>query len=228
MDNLTILTVNFNTPEYIFALSKSLIKFFPEYKNSLIVVDNSTKKVYAEGTYNNLKIVYFDNNNYKELEELKPSKYPAAGNYNSAHHSLTLDWSIKNLVKTDYLLLLDSDIVFTKQIKPYYDEFVKNDYALYGFKRTTYKCPTIAPWCCFINVKKMRELNINYYDFNRILYVNDNLTHDTGASLYEDFIKAGCKIKETQDNYFWLHFKGGSVFKDRGMMWLKQHSQYWK
>ena len=227
MDNLTLLTVNFNTPEYIFALSKSIKKFFPEYKNKLIVVDNSTRKTFDAGMTGDLNVVYFDDTLYKELEALPPSKYTIAGNYNSAHHCLTIGWAINNLVKTDYLLLLDSDIVFTKNVKPFFDDFINNDYSLYGFKRTTYKCPAIAPWCCFINVKKMRDLNITYYDFNRILYVNDNLTHDTGASLYEDFVRAGCKIKETPNNYFWLHFKGGSVFKDRGILWLNQHRQYW-
>ena len=228
MDNLTILTVNFNTPDYIYALVKSLHKYASWYKKPLIVVDNSTRKVLPQGNACGMDVVYFDTHNYSVLQALPKSRYAAAGNYNSAHHSITIDWAIKNLVKTPYVLLVDSDIVFTRDFRSNYDLFVSGGYALAGYKRTQYACPTIAPWCCFINVKKMVELGLSYFDFNRILYVNDNLTHDTGASLYEDFKKHNLPVLETPDNLFWLHFKGGSVFKDKGIAWLVRNSQYWR
>lgn len=227
MNDLSILTVNFNTPEFIFTLNKSLRKRFPEFTNKLIVVDNGNVKL-PEGNLTEMIVHYFDNELYKVLDELPLSKFPAAGNYNSAHHALTIDWAIKNLVKTKYLLLLDSDILFKENPLKYYEMIKNANAALLGFKRTTYKVPCIAPWCCFIDVEKMKKHNFSFFDFNRILYVNDNLTHDTGASLYEDFINAGEKIIEIPDNLYYLHFKGGSVFNDKCKQWIIKNENLWK
>ena len=225
-NNLSILTVNFNTSEYIFALNKSLRKYNKWYSSPITVYDNSTKKELPEGDCGELDIKYVDDKIYEVLNKLPKSKYPAAGNYNSARHTKTIDMILSEC-KSDYCLLVDSDIIFKQNFKPLFDDIVKNDYFLMGFKRTTYKKHCIAPWACFINLKKYRELNLSFFDFNRILYVNDNLDYDTGASLYEDAIKNHLKIKELPDNSFYIHFKGGSVFKEKGLKWLKDNIKIW-
>ncbi len=221
-----ILTVNFNTPEYIFALNKSLRKYNSWYKGNLIVYDNSTEKVLPDGITDCFDVRYVDNTIYECLDKLPPSKYPAAGRYNSARHTLTIDKMLKEC-DTDYCLLVDSDIIFTRDFHNLFDDFVKNDYFMMGYKRTTYKKHCIAPWCCFINLKKFREYNFNFFDFNRILYVQDNLEYDTGASIYEDAITNNLKMKELPDNSFYIHFKGGSVFKENGLNWLRKNYKLW-
>lgn len=219
-NNLTIFTVNHNTPLLIYALAKSLRKQNPWCNSTLHVIDNSNKKELPEVHNSNFIVEYFDNDLYKQLETYAArSKDKTLG---SAHHAFTIDWFIKNRVATDYLLLVDSDIVFTANFEKYFEEFVKNDYLLMGYKRTTYKCPTIAPWCCFVNVKKIKELRLNYFDINRILYVNNNYTHDTGASLYEDAIGLNCKIKELPNNLFTQHLKCGSSSPQRHKSFLSR------
>ena len=225
-NDLAIITVNFNTPEYIFALNKSLRKYNPWYKEKLIVYDNSIKKVLPDVITDVLDVRYVEDKIYECLDKLPPSKYPAAGKYNSARHTLTIDKILKEC-KADYCLLVDSDIIFKNNFQKLFEDFTKNDYFLMGYKRTTYKKHCIAPWCCFINLKKFREYSLNFFDFNRIIYVNDNLDYDTGSSLYEDAIKNNLKIKELPDNSFYIHFKGGSVFKENGLNWLKQNYKLW-
>lgn len=219
-NNLTIFAVNHNTPLLIYALNKSLRKQNPWCNSVLHIIDNSNKKELPEVHTNDFIVEYFDNNLYKPLETYAiGSKDKTLG---SAHHAFTIDWFIKNRVDTDYLLLVDSDIVFTANFEKYFNEFVKNDYLLMVYKRTAYKCPTIAPWCCFANVKKIKELRLNYFDINRILYVNNNYTHDTGASLYEDAIRLNCKIKELPNNLFTQHLKCGSGSPQRHKSFLSR------
>lgn len=227
MDNkLSIITVNFNTPEYIFALNHSLRKYNTWYKQPIIVYDNSITKELKEIKTEQLDIRYVDNAIYKDIDSLPKSKYAVAGNYNSARHAKTIDMMLNN-ISTPYCLLVDSDIIFKMDFKKIVDDFITNNYFLMGYRRTTYKKPCIAPWCCFINIKQYTNKKLSFFDFNRILYINDNLDYDTGASLYEDAISNGLQIKETQDNTFYTHFKGGSVFKNKGILWLKQNLNIW-
>lgn len=223
-NDLTIFAVNHNTPLLIYALMKSLRKQNPWCDSVLHIIDNSSKKELPEIETGNFIVEYFDNALYKNLETFAAKT--KSGPLGSAHHAFTIDWFIKNRVKTDYLLLVDSDIVFTDNFEKYFDDFVKNDYILMGYKRTTYRCTTIAPWCCFVNVKKLKELRLSYFDINRILYVNDNQTHDTGASLYEDAIGLGCKIRELPNDLFTRHLKCGSSSPQKHKAFLSGLKKY--
>ena len=221
MPNLTIFTVNFNTPEFIYSLVSSYRKYNQWCNEKIHVIDNGTTKDILQGEYPDFYLEYFDNTLYADIE--KYSKTSKEKTLASAHHAFTIDWFIKQRVTTDYLLLVDSDIIFTRSFESDFMDFVEHDYGLYGFERTTYKCHCIAPWACFINVKKMKDLSINYFDVNRILHINNNHTHDTGASLFEDFISNNIKIKSTQDNTFYIHLKGGSLDKKKRMKFLNTY-----
>ena len=231
MSNLTIATVNFNTPEYMFALSHSLKKYNAWYTDAIQVYDNSTIKVFPQGTIYSpdttpLSIKYVDDSIYQPINELPPSKYPAAGNYNSARHAITIDY-LMSFVTTPYLLLLDSDIVFITNFISVFDYFIKSNAVMQGFLRDTYKHKCIAPWACFFNMTLIQAHNLKFYDDSRILYINDNTDYDTGASLYEDAHKLNLRINYTKDNTFYRHFKGGSVFKDNGIAWLDNNVNLW-
>lgn len=226
MDNLTIMTVNFNTPEFIYTLVSSYKKYNSWCKEKIYVIDNGCVKDIPEGEYSDFILEDFDKSLYRDLEQY--SKNSKEKTLASAHHAFTIDWFIKNRVKTDYLLLIDSDIIFKRSFENELKEFIENDYGLMGFERTTYSCHCIAPWACFINVKKMKDLKLNYFDINRILFVNDNDTHDTGASLFEDFRKNDVKIKSTADNTFYIHLKGGSLNKKKRVDFIRKYKDIWK
>lgn len=224
MNQLTIVTVNHNTPFLIYTLLRSLHKYNAWYKNPLYVIDNSTIHTLPQVQTQDIVIEYFDNTLYAGLERYaRTSKEPTLA---SAHHAFTVDWFIRNRVNTDYLLLVDSDILFTRSCLPYFQEFIHHNYALMGYERTTYAKHTIAPWCCFINIKKMKSHMFNYFDINRILYVNNNMQYDTGASLYEDFKIVNEPIKTIPDNLFTIHLKCGSNNPQKHDKFISEHMQY--
>lgn len=226
MDNLEIVTVNFNTPEFIFTLLSSFKKYNEWCNVKINVIDNSNFPILPAGETEDLNIEYFDKKLYKNLEKF--SKMSKEKTLASAHHCFTIDWYIKNRAKSDYLLLLDSDIIFKRSFEKEFKEFIENDYALMGYERMNYACHCIAPWACFINVKKMKELNISYFDIDRILFIKNNKTHDTGASLFEDFKKNNLKIKTTEDNTFYIHLKGGSLNKEKRKEFIIKYKEIWQ
>ena len=171
-----------------------------------------------------LIVEHFDNTLYRALESYSASSTEPT--LASAHHALTIDWAIWNRVNTDYLLLLDSDIIFKQSFKEYYVQFVQGHYALMGFRRDTYRMPTIAPWCCFINIKLMKQYNLRYFDINRILFVNGNTDYDTGASLLEDFEQRHCLVKTHPDNLYTIHLKCGSNNPQKHEQFILKNRQY--
>ena len=231
INEITIATVNFNTPEYIFALARSIAKYNPNYTNPLLVIDNGNINRLPPVTCKvdnvcGLSIHHVDNTIYNELNEMPISKYPAAGQYNSARHAKTIEYLLDKIT-TRYVLLVDSDVVIIQDIEPIVANFIKRGAALMGYKRTTYTHPCIAPWACLIDLQQIKNNNIHFYDANRMLYVNDLVDYDTGASFYEDIVNAGLKIVETPDNTYYRHFKGGSVFKENGLNWLLSNARVW-
>lgn len=206
--NLTILTVNHDTPEFIYTLVSSYLKYNRNWLNTKItIIDNSVKShVFADGEYEHFTIETIDDSLYESLTKYcNTTKEPTLA---SAHHALTIDWFMKNRVNTDFLLIIDSDILFTRSFEQEYNEFVKSSCIMSGFKRITYIKPCIAPWACFINMRLVKQYRLNYFDINRILYVNNNMQYDTGASFFEDCVKNGCKVNALEkDNTFYLHMK---------------------
>ena len=117
--------------------------------------------------------------------------------------------------------------IFTRSFLPEFTRFKESHAFLMGYKRTTYHTPCIAPWCCFINMGQYRSYKLKFFDMTRMLYINDNRDYDTGGSLYEDAERLNLPIISTEDNTFYIHFKGGSVFKERGLLWLRKNQAIW-
>ncbi len=230
-NDFTIATVNFNTPEYIHALAHSIAKYNPGYRNALYVVDNGTTHRLPPGKLNMkglclLDVHHVDTSIYNDINQWPPSKYPAAGSYNSARHAKTIDW-LMSRIDTNYMLLVDSDVVIVQNIETIVNDFINSHATLMGYKRTTYKHPCIAPWACLIDLRSVRMNNIKFYDESRMLYAHDLVDYDTGASFYEDIIQKGLHCIETADNTYYRHFKGGSVFKAQGLAWLSNNLKVW-
>lgn len=202
--NLTIFTVNHDTPEFVYTLVSSYVKHNSDWLDVKIsIIDNSVKSnTFIDGEYRNFTVESFDKSLYDCLKLYsKTSKDPTLA---SAHHALTIDWFIKNRVNTDYLLLVDSDIVFTRSFENEYKEFMNSNYIMSGYKRTTYVKPCIAPWACFINMQQVKQYKLNYFDINRILYVNGNSQYDTGGSFYEDCINARMQCQRIRKRQYFL------------------------
>lgn len=63
----------------------------------------------------------------------------------------------------------------------------------------------------------MHELNLKYFDYSRIhgvLSPYDGNYYDTGAALYEDCIKYGCKFETIDYHKYMKHLGQGSWKKE--------------
>lgn len=95
MTSLSVCTVNFNTPEYIDALANSLHKTNSWITSLIEVFDNSTEAKLPLGKYKGLcNVHHVPDSIYHSIDILPPSKYSAAGKYNSARHAKTIDFFI--------------------------------------------------------------------------------------------------------------------------------------
>jgi glycosyltransferase involved in cell wall biosynthesis len=122
-----------------------------------------------------------------------------------------LDW-----IKTDYVLLVDSDIIFYKDIFPIFEKFKKSEAALLGNvsgdrggKRLH---PRVDPWFCFINRKLLKGKGIKFFDGKRTKKSRGTeIVYDVGSTLFEDVMKNDLSVVNFngEGNYF-KHYEGMS------------------
>lgn len=228
--NLTIATVNFMTPRYIDILVKSLHKQNAWWNDDILVYDNGPTKTTTPGKNDGFFAFHVPDTLYDEFNNMPVIDDPGWRNYASAKHAKTLQYIIDN-THTKYLMLLDTDIVFTDNFEPVFNMFSKYNFVVGGYiKEPVGYSKRLAPWCSFINVAKLNELELKYYDSSKILYVNGNLTDDTGASIYEECVNKNYPIlRLPMDNSFYLHFKGGSYTDSKKVnAWIEKLKPYWE
>lgn len=223
--NYTLLTFNFNTTELTNNMIRTFLYKHNNFNGKIVVVDNSTIEMY-EPFNSDIKVI--DNTkgdyiSYKVLDSLP--KVHSYNNYASARHCMSIDYALRNLVKTDYVILMDSDTVFTDDIL----DVIKlaPNYGLIGDLIHKYGKDYIHPYACIINLKLTAK--IPYFDLNRIMYVNGS-THDTGASFYEDLTSSGIPIHSVKFTNSIIHLKGGSYDNRKGRVkdFVIKHSKLTK
>lgn len=235
---IILCTVHFNTPDLMDALIKSIEMHVPNYH--LYIFDNSDIEPYNT---DNEHVTIIDNTkgqiiNFDEFLERYPNRFKYGGKGNgwaSAKHCYTIQKCI-DMIKKPFILL-DSDVLLKKDISELYDPTC----VAVGTLRTFHiKKHRVLPFVCFINPKKMKELNISYFDERRMLGLNfdDNTDYyDTGASFYEDIKDTGL-FKNIDFSDYILHYGSGSwECKSReskghttcsSKQWLDQNKMYWK
>lgn len=191
MKNITLASCSYNTPVVTITMLKSFFNHHDE--TEVLICENSSN----EETVNLLKkesVNYIRNKN--------------------GLHAPSVD-ILLNECKTDYMLLVDTDIIFLKNHLNIFNQVKNLDVTLLGEicgdrggKRLHNR---VHPWHCFINVKNIKENNIKFYDYNRQIKRDGSPIYDVGASFFEDIKKANLKIGSVklQDNYF-KHYEGMS------------------
>lgn len=234
---MTFVIIHFNTPELTTCLCGSFRKFHPDDK--LIIFDNSDKKPFTNAEIFNAE--YIDNTKKQIIDfEKEFSKYnidPLVWKINklgSAKHSMTIEWIIQH-VGDESFCLLDSDILIKKKID-FCNETLVTAGELNTKEQKDYRCygrpPRILPYIQFINVKKIKELNVHFFEYNKIMgFCIKARPYDTGCSFLEalykkkqhKYIKANVHL-----NDYMIHFKGGSWAKTDHKLWLLKHSKLWQ
>lgn len=201
MDNLTLITCSYNTPDITLTMLKSFVSVHITHqtKQSIILIDNSTNSE-TTALLNNSNIPY--------------RSFP--GNT----HGQGINEALK-ICKTDYALLVDTDIIFLKSHITLFEQFKQMGLTIMGKiegcrgGKQIYN--RVNPWHCFINVKHIKDNNIVYFDDVRMKdSFKTNYIYDIGSTFFEDVKNAKFKIGNTdlENNYF-LHFEGMSWYKNK-------------
>lgn len=230
MNDLTLATVNYNTPLYVYTLLSSIKKSNPWYTGKLHVYDNGTTHTVIDGTHDLYIGHHINSDFYSEFDGIPEPSNPGCRQFASAKHCKLLNKMFEEC-QTRYLLLLNSDVIVTETFEPLLDKLKETHAAACGYIRhpAGYK-PRLAPWFSFIDTYQCKDAGIAYYDTTRILFINGNMEYDTGASFLEDCRAKHLIINELpSDNMGYYHFKGGSYSnQDSVLLWLHKHELYWR
>ena len=229
---MNILTIHFNTPELTSALIKSINKFVPNAK--IFVFDNSDQRPLFDE--DKAKVTYFDNTKSQIIDFDKwlsqfPKRDASGNNFGSAKHTKSIDHCFDLI--PDGFILLDSDVLLTKDISVYWNK----NYACCGEIRKTGKhrigIPRLLPFICFINVPMCRKYNIRYCNPQYTWMLTDidpDRFYDTGAWLIEDIKRHRLPVKILLKNKYIVHYgkaswKNGQM--DTQVWWLNKYRYLW-
>lgn len=206
---ITFAIVHFNTPELTSCLCGSILKHHSDSK--IVIFDNSTYRPFDKDLFINM--VYYDNTNGhiinfdKELQkypEREITKQKNSGcNFGSVKHSLSIEWLCTNL--NENFVLLDSDVLLKRPI-----DFIDENYICVSDTIKVYEKYRISPMMAYINVSKMKEYNMHFFDGKRMHSLTKEMfKYDTGMSFYEDCCKVKLFKKINSKDYI-EHYGNGS------------------
>lgn len=207
IENLTLLTTSFNNNLMTGLMIKSFFKQMKDFVN-VVIIDNGTTLPITDEMKKTFEVV--DNFQHKLLP-----------NYNqcSKNHCSAVDYTLKNVIKTKWALLVDNDVFFKPSVKDLIENF-NEDADCIGEAGWDDAPPIrLFPYFCLINVDKLKQDNINYFDAKRLIEdppLGQQIGrrgpgtrcwyHDTGSSFYED-IQNRWNIKYIKLDDFIVHNK---------------------
>ena len=238
-----ICIIHFNTPVLTHCLVRSINKYTPGA--TIYIFDNSDKKPFVN-TFDN--VIVFDNTkgelvNFNEVLKKFPLRTKSRGktnNYGSAKHSMSIQKCVE--VIDDNFVLLDSDVLLKRDITPIFN----TSYVwVAGVEEWTNKTlvgatkrKRVCPFLMFMNVVKMKELGIRFYDDEHMLGFNNGPKceeYETGVWFYEATPKQYRRIINYND--YIRHFRAGSWLEDARtkhkykqmdpVRWLEIHQKLW-
>ena len=198
MDDLTLLTCSYNTPDITLTMLKSWMHVHNKIQR-LVLCDNST------------------NNNTKDL--LYDHKVPYTSNPGMSHGD-GVNEALK-LCKTKYALLVDTDVIFLKDHSIIFQQFKDMDLTIMGKVegdrggKSIYN--RVNPWHCFVNVEKIKQHGIIFFDKERMKdSFKTNKIYDIGSTFLEDIKANNLKIGNVDllNNYY-IHLEGMSWYKNK-------------
>lgn len=238
-----ICIIHFNTPVLTHCLVRSINKYTPGA--TIYIFDNSTKSPFIN-TFDNVTV--FDNTKGEIVDfDAVLKKYPLhvksrgkTNNYGSAKHSMSIQKCVELI--GDNFVLLDSDVLLKRDISPIFnDRYVWiagvedwTNKTLVGAKKRKRVCPFLM----YMNVNKMNELGIEFYNDTHMLGFNNGPKceeYETGVWFYEATPKQYRRVINYND--YIRHFRAGSWLEDARtkqrykqidpIKWLEKNKQYW-
>lgn len=206
-DNFTLGTCSYNTPHITMTMLKSWKEVNGHISNKLYIVDNSNDEETAK--------LLTDN-------EIRYDRVVGGTHFSGVQRML-------NNVQTKYLLLVDTDVIFKKDLSEIVKFFIEGKFTIMGeacgdrggqplFTR-------IHPWFCFIDVENVRAKNISFVNMPKIKATGSeqyygsvplvssirNKKYDVGATFLEDILKVGLRAYNKKlDPEYYFHYEGMS------------------
>lgn len=198
MDNLTLITCSYNTPDITINMLKSWM-YIHNRTQQLILVEGST------------------NNETKLL--LEKNNIPYINNPGGTHGQ-NINIALENC-KTKYALLVDSDVIFLKCHNSIFSQFKEAKLAILGKiegdrgGKKIYN--RVNPWHCFLDVETIKNNNITFFNETKMKEsFKTEKIYDIGSTFFEDIKNAKLKIGDIDLlGKYYFHFEGMSWYKNK-------------
>ena len=209
-NKINICIIHYNTPYATECLIKSINKFTPN--SNIYILDNSDSEPF---TYKQNNLTVFDNTNGQIINfDNIIKKYPnndigKGNNWASCKHCMSVEKMFELI--NDNFILMDSDILLKKDISHFYqkDKIIVGEIELNKQR--------FAPYLCFINVNKCKDLNLHYFNENFMFglginnFINNNkCIYDTGTYFYQQIISNKYEVSQLTLSNFMEHYRSGS------------------
>jgi glycosyltransferase involved in cell wall biosynthesis len=153
-DDLSLIICSYNTPEILELCLKSFVFHHGNGPHKIIIIENST---------NDKTQQFLDFNNITYVKNPKGT------------HSPSVDIGL-SLAKTKYCLLIDTDIIFKRNVGEVFTIFKEQHLTLLGEiqgdRGGFLLYPRVAPYFCFINIDNIRNKKINFHNEERVNNTN--------------------------------------------------------
>lgn len=229
-NGIDVVIVHYNSPELTGAAIRSLNKTTPGCRVHLF--DNSDSRPFTE-KIPNVEVIDNTNGQVIDFEEFLKD-YPdrvmedmAKSNFGSAKHCKSVDYMMDIL--PDGFILMDSDVLIKKNIKPFRDMV----YSVSGVEFGKHKVVLFQPFLCWINVPMLRKYGIRYFNGEKmwaLTYKEPERWYDTGAWLHEEVMRHRLPWKFLNIYEYMIHFGHGSWRgnEDRVNSFLETNAMLWK
>ena len=208
LQDLTLVSCSFNTPEVTAAMLQSYVRAHPDgAPRPVLIMENSTDD--------------------RTAAWLATHAIPFVRTPGATHHA-SVDPALAR-VRTRYALLVDTDIVFLRNVSGLFREFRRSGAALGGVRQGPRGgfdiVDRIVPWFCFLDVQQLRAHELRFFipekhDYhrewnepNRIALRHDRKNYDVASELLESVREKGLGVWELTPHrakHFYRHFEGMS------------------
>ena len=223
--NLEIFMINHNSAWFTNLALHTLHKKASNLSCHVTVFDNSSKDCRLKIDSNLLKILdisILDNTDGKiidfsqEIKQLEAQVETGLSKNGSFKHALTVDFWLYHMCTSPRVLLLDNDVLLKRDIDFIDDaSWVIADVEKPFAPNKVYGTYRFYPFIQYINLAKIKEKNIHYFDPERIIHGKRNTKgnprlYDTGGSFFEDIVSASIPFKRINHLDYIYHYGSGS------------------
>lgn len=217
LKDISVVTCNYNTPEFTRRMAESLF-YHLNQRITMIIMDNGKDHPLNFSDYHTYNV--YNNTCHSITPDHRQGSHD---------HCHAVDYAIKNLVSTKWVVISDNDVVYKPTVKGFLENLDESVdcYGEIGWDHTP--PDRIFPYFCVINRDKFIADNMDYYDPDRLLkyhmdgmYIQQEYNFmDTGYSFYEDAKAKNWLIREIKMDDYIMHLGQASLYRKQFRDWVE-------